>query len=75
MEAKRDLYLNKLIVRKQNGFIKVITGVRRCGKSYLTFAMYYYLKILKHYDVDMIGLDLKEEVIRYCNELSKKSKK
>lgn len=43
-----------------------------CGKSYLTFAMYYYLKILKHYDVDMIGLDLKEEVIRYCNELSKK---
>ena len=28
-----------------------------CGKSYLTFAMYYYLKILKHYDVDMIGLD------------------
>ena len=35
MEAKRDLYLNKLIVRKQNGFIKVITGVRRCGKSYL----------------------------------------
>lgn len=43
-----------------------------CGKSYLTFAMYYYLKILKHYDVDMMGLDLKEEVIRYCNELSKK---
>ncbi len=43
-----------------------------CGKSYLTFAMYYYLKILKHYDVDMIGLDLKEEVIRYCNELSEK---
>lgn len=43
-----------------------------CGKSYLTFAMYYYLKILKHYDVDMIGLDLKEEVICYCNELSEK---
>lgn len=43
-----------------------------CGKSYLTFAMYYYLKILKHYNVDMMGLDLKEEVIRYCNELSKK---
>ncbi|MGN1457486.1 MAG: ATP-binding protein [Acutalibacteraceae bacterium] len=35
MEIKRDVYLNRLIVRKQNGFIKVITGIRRCGKSYL----------------------------------------
>lgn len=43
-----------------------------CGKSYLTFAMYYYLKILKHYDVDMIGLDLKQEVIGYCNGLCEK---
>lgn len=35
MEIKRDLYLNRLIVRKHNGFIKVITGIRRSGKSYL----------------------------------------
>lgn len=41
-----------------------------CGKSYLTFAMYYYLHELKGYDVRVTGLDLKSEVIRSCNELS-----
>ena len=34
-EIKRDLYLNKIINRRENGLIKVITGIRRCGKSYL----------------------------------------
>ena len=43
-----------------------------CGKSYLTFAMYYYLHELKHYDIRIIGLDLKKDVIRHCNELSRK---
>ena len=43
-----------------------------CGKSYLTFAMYYYLKVLMGYEVHMIGLDLKSEVIRHCNELALK---
>ena len=43
-----------------------------CGKSYLTFAMYYYLHELKQYDIHIIGLDLKSEVIRHCNELSVK---
>lgn len=35
MEIKRDFYLNKLIQHKKNGMVKIITGVRRCGKSYL----------------------------------------
>lgn len=38
---KRDLYLNRLIERRENGLIKVITGIRRCGKSYLLFNLYY----------------------------------
>ncbi|GAA4653902.1 SAM-dependent methyltransferase [Anaerocolumna aminovalerica] len=43
-----------------------------CGKSYLTFAMYYYLKELKGYQIKVIGLDLKEDVIRHCNQLAQK---
>ena len=40
MEIKRDYYLNKLIEKKHNGLIKVITGIRRCGKSYLLFTLF-----------------------------------
>lgn len=43
-----------------------------CGKSYLTFAMYYYLKVLCGYDIRVIGLDLKEDVINNCNALKDK---
>ncbi|NLL80417.1 MAG: SAM-dependent methyltransferase [Clostridiales bacterium] len=43
-----------------------------CGKSYLTFAMYYYLKELKGLDIRITGLDLKEDVIRTCNALKDK---
>ena len=39
-EIKRDIYLNKLIDRKENDMIKVITGIRRCGKSYLMDPIY-----------------------------------
>ena len=43
-----------------------------CGKSYLTFAIYYYLHELNGMDVEITGLDLKEDVIDHCNELSDK---
>jgi SAM-dependent methyltransferase len=42
-----------------------------CGKSYLTFAMYYYLRELRGYDVSIIGLDLKKDVIEKCSSLAK----
>lgn len=41
-----------------------------CGKSYLTFAMYYYLHVLKEYPIRVIGLDLKKDVIAHCNRLA-----
>jgi predicted AAA+ superfamily ATPase len=41
MEIKRDYYLNKLIERETNGLIKIVTGIRRCGKSYLLNDIFY----------------------------------
>lgn len=41
-----------------------------CGKSYLTFAMYYYLHEMQHRDIEVTGLDLKTDVIVHCNELA-----
>ena len=38
---RRDYYLQKLIDRKENGLVKVITGIRRCGKSFLLFNLFY----------------------------------
>ncbi len=43
-----------------------------CGKSYLTFAMYYYLHDMQSLPIEVIGLDLKEDVIAHCNELAKR---
>lgn len=43
-----------------------------CGKSYLTFAMYYYLHEMQHLNVDITGLDLKKDVIEHCNALAEK---
>ena len=42
MEISRDFYLDKLIKRKHNGLIKVITGIHRCGKSYLLNNLFYH---------------------------------
>ncbi len=50
MEIKRDSYLRKLIDRQHNGLVKVITGIRRSGKSYLLFELFY--KYLKEQGVD-----------------------
>ncbi len=54
MEIKRDVYLNKLIRKEKNGLIKVITGVRRCGKSYLLFNLFHNYLIEKGVDEDHI---------------------
>lgn len=41
-----------------------------CGKAYLTFALYYYLRVMKHRDVKIIGLDLKKDVIAFCSKVA-----
>lgn len=58
---KRQIYLDKLIARKDNGLIKVITGVRRCGKSFLLFKLYKeYLNSLGIEDSRIIQISLEE---------------
>lgn len=61
MEIKRDIHLNRIIARKGNGMIKVITGIRRCGKSYLLFNLFYnYLKEQGIDDEHIIKIDLED---------------
>ena len=58
---KRDEYLNRIIDRKENGLIKVITGIRRCGKSFLLFNLFYDYLIengVKEEQIITIALDL-----------------
>lgn len=54
MDIRRDFYLEKLIERKHNGLIKVITGIRRCGKSYLLNTIFYHHLLEQDVDADHI---------------------
>ena len=54
MEIQRNFYLNQLIKRKNNGLIKVITGIRRCGKSYLLNNLFYHHLLESGVDADHI---------------------
>lgn len=63
MEIKRDRYLKKLIDSRQNGFIKVVTGIRRCGKSYLLNVLFYhYLLDNGVTDDHIIRIDLEDRM-------------
>lgn len=68
---KRKKYLDKLIRKKENGLVKVITGIRRCGKSYLLFDIYHnYLNSIGVDNEHIIELALDDDVnIRYRNPL------
>lgn len=71
MIIKRDRYLQKLIAKKDNGLIKVVTGIRRCGKSFLLFNLYHeYLNSVGIDDVHIIELALDEAInARYRNPM------
>lgn len=61
MEISRDLYLSKLVASKHNGMIKIVTGIRRCGKSYLLFTIFYnYLRGLGVDDDHILRVDLED---------------
>ena len=65
MEIKREYYLNKLIKRQNNGLIKVITGIRRCGKSYLLNTLFYNYLIESAQRYDIKGKDYIETPKKY----------
>ena len=69
MEIKRDYYLNQLINKMHNGLIKVVTGMRRCGKSYLLFNLFREYLISKGIDKShIIGFSFDTfENKKFCN--------
>ena len=65
---QRKIYLDKLIARKENGLVKIITGVRRCGKSYLLFTLYYkYLISIGVPDDHIVRVSLEEAENFVCH--------
>ena len=63
VEIKRDRYLLKLIESRHNGFVKVITGIRRCGKSYLLNVLFYHYLLENGVDDDhIIRIDLEDRI-------------
>ena len=63
MEIKRDRYLQQLIESRQDGFIKVVTGIRRCGKSYLLFTLFKNYLIIQGVKEDhIIGVNLENRL-------------
>lgn len=71
MEIKREKYLNDLVIRMNNGLIKVVTGIRRCGKSYLIFNLFYkYLLSVKVEESCIIRLALDDDLNENLREPS-----
>lgn len=68
LEFVRDILPS--LPRRGEGPLRIVDF--GCGKSYLTFALYYYLKVMNGYDIDVIGLDLKKDVIENCQALADK---
>ena len=72
MEIKRDRYLRRLIARKHNGMVKMVTGVRGCGKSYLLFNLFReHLKQSGVDDAHMISIALDSRENEDCRDVEK----
>ena len=66
MIINRDFYIRKLLSKRENGKVKIITGIRRCGKSFLLFNLYKDLLLkegVKENNIIEIALDRKEYII------------
>lgn len=69
MEVKRDRYLNRLIEREWNGSVKVVTGIRRCGKSYLLFKLFRDHLVSKGVpESNIIGIELDDITNRHLRD-------
>ena len=79
VKSKYDKYrqINRFVELIDDAFSGVEPGKLTvldfgCGKSYLTFILYYYFAVKRGFDVDMIGYDLKEDVVKRCNAIARK---